>query len=258
MKKTLIDPYFTARRSIRKFSGREVSAEQIKEIVSTAMRAPTCGNMQLYTVIATRSGERRERLNATHFNQPAATGADVILTVCADFNRFTRWCHLRNADAAYGNLLSYETAMTDALILAQQITTIAEQAGLGCCWLGTVSYNPQQTAGILQLPELVVPVAALALGWPAEEPQQCERLGVEAVLADEIYPVRTDQEILDIYKEKEEWPANAGFAAENCKENLAQVFAEVRYPRSVNEPVSAARMDFLREQGFLPAQDPGK
>lgn len=242
--------YFRQRRTIRKFKADEVSPRMIKEIVELAMRAPTCGNMQLYSVIETRRGPLREKINTTHFNQPAAAGADVILTICADFNRFTRWCRLRNADAAYGNFLSFETAMTDAIILAQQITTIAEQSGLGCCWLGTVSYNAAKTAEILRLPELVFPVASLALGWPDESPAQCDRLGVDAILFDGTYPELTDEEILSIYKEKEEDPMNAGFAAENGKENLAQVFAEVRYPRSVNEPVSAALASLLKRQGF--------
>lgn len=253
MKSTNIDPYFFQRRTIRKFSDEEVSRETIRAIVEAAMRAPTCGNMQLYSVIVSRDGELREKINATHFNQPASTGANVILTICADFNRFTRWCRLRNADAAYGNLLSFETAMTDAIILAQQITTIAEQEGLGCCWLGTVTYNAAETARLLKLPELVVPVASLALGWPNETPELCERLDVDAILFEDTYPQQTDEEILAIYKSKEEFPANAGFAAENGKENLAQVFAEVRYPRSVNEPVSEALAELLRHQGFCGA-----
>ncbi len=254
MKKLDINSYFANRRTVRQFTDEPVTDTQIRQIVEAAMRAPTCGNMQLYSVIVSRDGKLREEINATHFNQPASTGANVILTVCADFNRFTRWCRLRKADAAYGNLLSFETAMTDAVILAQQITTIAEMAGMGCCWLGTVSYNSKKTAEILGLPELVFPVASLALGWPTNEPEQCERLDTEAILYNDRYPELSDEEILNIYKKKEEFPGNAGFAAENGKENLAQVFAEVRYPRSVNEPVSESMIAHLKEAGFLGAE----
>lgn len=251
MEKFDIDPYFGNRRTIRKFSDREVTDSTIKNIIEAAMRAPTCGNMQLYSVIITRNGALRKEINATHFNQPAATGANVILTVCADFNRFTRWCRLRNADAAYGNMLSFETAMTDAIIFAQQITTIAEMGGLGCCWLGTVSYNSEKTAELLKLPELVFPAASLAIGWPAETPEQCERLDTDAIMFTDTYPELSDDEILEQFRSKEEFPANAGFAAENGKENLAQVFAEIRYPRNVNEPVSEAMLRHLQAAGFF-------
>ncbi len=243
--------YFETRRTIRKYSDRPVTDAQIENIVEKAMRAPTCGNMQLYSVIVSRDGELRRQINETHFNQPAAAGAPVILTVCADFYRFTEWCRLSEADAAYGNFLSFTSAMTDAIILAQQITTIAEMEGMGVCWLGTVSYNAARIRELLQLPELVFPVAALSLGWPAEKPELNERLGLEGVLHKDIYRKPTVEEIRAIYKVKEEFGPNLGFPAENNKENLAQVFAEVRYPRSVNEPVSEALLKELRKAGFI-------
>ena len=58
--------------------------------------------------------------------------------------------------------------MTDAVILAQQIVTVAELNGLGSCYLGTVTYNPEEISRLLGLPELVVPVACVALGYPAD------------------------------------------------------------------------------------------
>ncbi len=243
--------YFSNRKTIRKYSDREVSPEMIERIVGLAAKAPTCGNMQLYTVIVSRTPEEISAMAPLHFNQPAATGAKAILTICADFNRFTRWCQLRNADAAYDNLLSFTSAMTDAVILAQQIVTIAEMEGLGSCYLGTVTYNAPKISELLELPELVVPVAALSLGYPAEDGTETERLPVEAVLHSGKYRKDSDEEILEFFKVKEEYPANLGFPAENGKENLAQVFAEVRYPRGLNESVSADLRDYLKQQKFL-------
>lgn len=243
--------YFSERRSVRCFEKREISPELIAEIVETAAKAPTCGNMQLYTVVVSRTPEEVASMAPLHFNQPAASGAAAILTVCADFNRFTRWCKLRNADAAYDNFLSFTSAMTDAVIMAQQITTIAEMKGLGTCYLGTVTYNAPEISELLKLPELVVPVAAVALGWPAEEGVETERLPLESILHEGKYKDFTDKEILEQYKVKEDYPANVGFAAENGKENLAQVFAEIRYPRGLNESVSVTLLDFLKRQKFI-------
>ena len=243
--------YFKTRKSIRKFSDKEVDRATIARIVEAAAKAPTCGNMQLYTIVVSRTPEEVAAMAPLHFNQPAAKGAKVVLTVCADFNRFTRWCRLRNADAAYDNFLSFTSAMTDAVILAQQIVTIAEMEGLGTCYLGTVTYNAPQISELLQLPELVVPVAAVALGYPAEEGTDTERLPLEAVLHEGKYRDFSDEEIIDLFKVKEEYPANQGFAAENGKENLAQVFAEVRYPRGLNESVSATLLEYLKKQKFI-------
>lgn len=245
-----MEKYFLERRSVRNFTDREIEDQLLKDILTAAAKAPTCGNMQLYSVIITRDKERKELLAKQHFCQPA-TQAPVILTICADFNRFTRWCQLSDADAGFDNLESFMSATADAIILAQQITTIAEQEGLGTCYLGTVTYNAPEIAALLHLPELVVPVACLAIGWPAEEGVETERLPVEAFIHEEQYRDDSDEEILELYKSKEEYPANRVFVEENNKRNLAQVFAEVRYPRAMNEEFSQKLTDYLRRSRFL-------
>lgn len=243
--------YFTSRRSVRRFRAEDVAASLLDSILSRAMKAPTCGNMQLYTVIVNRDPEMLKQLAPAHFNQPAATSCPVMVTVCADYDRFTRWCRLNGADAGFDNFLSFLTAMTDATILAQQITTIAEMEGLGTCWLGTVTYNAPMISRILDLPELTVPVACLAIGWPDGDGEPTERLELETVVHRERYRRDSDEEIQRQFAIKDNYPPNRGYAAENGKENLAQVFAEVRYPRAMNEEFSEIFLKLLREKSFL-------
>lgn len=245
-----MDKYFLERRSIRSYQEREIPDKLLREILTAAAKAPTCGNMQLYSVIVTRDAARKEALAAQHFNQPA-TKAPVILTVCADFARFTRWCELRGADAGFDNEESFMSAAADALILAQQIVTVAEREGLGTCYLGTVTYNAPEIAGLLNLPRLTVPVASIAIGFPAEKGEQTERLPVEAFVHDETYRDDSDEEILKLFRSKEEYPANMKYVEENGKDNLAQVFAEVRYPRAMNEEFSAKLRPYLRQSDFF-------
>lgn len=245
------ETYFAARRTVRRFDGREVSPELLRSILERAAKAPTCGGMQLYTVVVTRDPERRAALAAAHFGQPAATGAPVLLTVCADFNRFSHWCRINGADAGFDNFLSFTSAVADATALTQQITTIAEMEGLGTCWLGTVTFNAPAVSKLLELPRLVVPVGALAIGWPAEEGTETERLPLEAWVAEELYPVRGDGEVAALFRPKEEFPANRRYVEENSKENLAQVFTDVRYPRAMNEGLSVSFLEYLAAQGFM-------
>lgn len=223
----------------------------IETILSKAMKAPTTGNMQLYSVIVTRGEEERRRLAPLHFSQPAAVSAPVILTVCADIFRFTEWCRVSGADVGFDNFLSFTSAFADALIYAQQVVTIAETEGLGTCYLGTVTYNAPEIAALLELPDGVVPVACIALGWPDGEGEPTERLGLSGVMHKERYHRPTDEEIFNIYKVKEEFEPNKGYVKENGKENLAQVFAEVRYPRQMNEEFSEKFTAFLKKSGLL-------
>ena len=86
------------RRSIRKYTSDDVSATLLNELLETAARAQTMGNLQLYSVVVTRDMAMKERLAPAHFNQPMVKGAPVVLTFCADFNRTTQWCLNRKAD----------------------------------------------------------------------------------------------------------------------------------------------------------------
>ncbi|MDE6218751.1 MAG: nitroreductase family protein [Muribaculaceae bacterium] len=243
--------YFANRRSIRHFKDEELPQELLDEILGLAMKAPTTGNMQLYTVITSRKGPGREALEACHFKQPAAVSAPVLLTICADFERFTRWCRLSGADAGFDNFLSFMSACADATILAQQIATIAELKGLGTCYLGTVTYNAPRISELLHLPELCVPVACLAIGKSAGEGEATERLALESVVHSEVYPEISDEELLAGYRVKEDYAPNHKYVEENGKENLAQVFAEVRYPRAMNEEFTKSFLELRKEKKFI-------
>lgn len=246
-----MDKKFRERRSIRKYSDREVSRELLDSILEAAMRAPTCGNMQLYSVVVTRTPEGKAALAPAHFNQPMVTEAPVVLTVCADYERFSRWCRLSEADPGYDNFLSFMSAVADATIFAQQIVAIAESEGLGTCYLGTVTYNARQISETLNLPDLCVPVACITLGWPAEEGVRTERLPLRAVVHDERYRDDSDAEIIELFRAKDEYAPNREFVEENNKRTLAQVFTDIRYPRAMNEEFSTGFLELLRHKHFL-------
>ncbi len=240
------------RRTIRKYSQEEVSEEMLHQLLSSAARTQTMGNLQLYSVVVTRDAEMKKRLAPAHFNQPMVTNAPVVLTICADFRRVTDWCANRQADAGYENFLSFINAATDALLYTQTFCNLAEDEGLGCCFLGTTVYMPQMIIDILELPQLVMPVATITLGWPDEEPPLTDRLEPEAFVHEETYNPYTPERIDTFYQEKESLPENQEFVRVNGKETLAQVFTDCRYTRRDNEAMSAGLIEALRHQGFLP------
>ena len=244
--------YFSQRSSIREYDNKSIPESLIRDIIERAMRAPTCGNMQLYSVIITRDPNKKAKLSEQHFNQPAATNSDLILTICADFNRFSRWCEISGATPGYSNFHSFITALTDAVILAQQIVTIAEMEGLGTCYLGTVTYNADAISNLLELPSLVVPVASISIGYPKNIPAQVERLPIEAILHNEIYRKDSDEDIRRLYKAKEEFPENIEYVKINSKPSLASIFTDIRYPNEMNELISQKFLSLLNEKDFLP------
>ena len=243
--------YFLTRRSCRHFKEDKIDRKELEDIIYQASKAPTCGNMQLYSVIVTEDCENLKELSNFHYNQPASKTAPLILTICADFNRFTNWCEINHADAGYNNFHSFITAMTDAVIFAQQIVTIAEQKGYGSCYLGTVTYNAKEISYLLKLPDLVVPVASLAIGKPEIEGEYTDRLPVNGIIHNESYKLPSENEIKNIFSTHDDNPENQKFVKENGKDNLAQVFAEIRYPRDMNERVSQSFKELLKEKRFM-------
>ena len=243
------------RRTIRKYADRDVDDKLLGRLLTEAARTQTMGNLQLYSVVVTRSQEMKQRLAPAHFNQPMTTEAPVVLTICADFNRTTQWARCRKAEPGYDNLLSFLNASIDALLYTQTLCNLMDEEGLGYCYLGTTVYMPQLIIDVLQLPRLVMPVATLTVGWPAEDPPLSDRLPTESFVHQETYKDYAAADIDTYYNYKEQLEENRHFVEINGKETLAQVFTDIRYTRKDNEAMSATLLETLRRQGFLAGDD---
>ena len=239
------------RRTIRKYSQEPVSDALLNRLLTEASRTQTMGNLQLYSVVVTRSEEMKQRLAPAHFNQPMVTEAPVVLTVCADFHRTTRWCEERQANPGYDNFLSFQNAAIDALLYTQTLCNLMDEEGLGYCYLGTTVYLPMQIIETLQLPKLVMPIATLTVGWPAEEPPLTDRLPLESFVHSEIYHEPAAADIDAFYSYKEQLPENQHFVEINHKQTLAQIFTDIRYTKADNEAMSEGLKEALRHQGFF-------
>ncbi len=239
------------RRTIRKYAHKEVDEQLLNRLLGEAARTQTMGNLQLYSVIVTRSREMKQQLAPAHFNQPMVTEAPVVLTICADFNRTSFWAKCRKAEPGYDNFLSFLNAATDALLYTQTLCNLMDEEGLGYCFLGTTVYQPQMIIDALHLPQLTMPVATLTVGWPAEEPPLSDRLPLASFVHEERYNDYMGADIDTYYNYKEQLEENRHFVSINHKETLAQVFTDLRYTRKDNEAMSKGLIAALRQQGFL-------
>lgn len=239
------------RRSIRRYQDKDVDNTLLTRLIKEAERTQTMGNLQLYSVVVTRSKELKAKLAPAHFNQPMVTGAPVVLTFCADYRRTTLWAEQRQATPGYDNPLSFVNAMTDALLFCQTFCNLAEDEGLGCCFLGTTVYQPQSIIDTLQLPELVFPVATITLGWPDENPPLSDRLPVSTIIHEETFHDYSVADIDKAYAYKEQLDENKEFVKINNKQTLAQVFTDCRYTKADCEAMSETLLEALRKQKFL-------
>ena len=237
-----------AHRSVRQFTSEPVSDSLLNEIVECGLRASNTGNMQLYSVIATQQEPLRSDLCKLHFGQ--CSSAPLWLTICTDVARYHQYCRVNQCDEPYGNLLWFISALVDASLCAQNICVAAEAKGLGFCYLGTVNYNTRQIAELLQCPKGVVPVIAIAMGHPAEDPRHSERLGLDATLHHETYHVPSDEELIATHKVRDNDPFNRRMVEENGTRNYCEIFTTKRYPRQQNETISRDLLQFLKDSGM--------
>jgi len=238
-------------KSIRKYKNTPVQEKDLNEILEAGTRASTTGNMQIYSIIVTRDEEMKKRLAPTHFNQPMATQAPVLLTFCADINRFNKWCEARNAEPGYDNFLWFTNAVIDAMLVAQNCCIAAEDKGLGICYLGTTTYTADKIIEILNLPKGVIPITTVVMGYADEDPCLTDRLPLEAVVHYETYKDYTPDDIDKLFTEKENLESTKKLLEENKKETLAQIFTDNRYKKADNLHFSKVFFDVLKKQGFF-------
>jgi nitroreductase len=248
---TEISDILLNRRTIRKYSSKPVDDKLLNEILTMGCRSSTTGNMQVYSIIISKDEEKKRDLAPCHFNQKMITEAPVVLTFCADFNRFNKWCRLRRAEPGYDNFISFMTAAIDALLVAQTVSIAAESKGMGICYLGTTTYMAHKIIEVLKLPKGVVPVTTVTIGWPADKPDQADRLPLAAVIHNEAYVDYTNENLEMYYNGKEGRTDSQQFVNDNHKETLAQIFTDIRYKKADNVHFSKVLLQVLKDQGFM-------
>lgn len=157
-----------SRRSLRVFSDKDISEEDRELILRAALEAPSAGNMTLYTILDIRDQAMKEKLSVTCDNQPFIAKAPMVLVFCADYYRwhraFEKNCeYVRTPDKG-----DFHLACADTFIAAQNCVVAAESLSLGSCYIGDITENFEVHRELLSLPEYVVPVCMLVIGYPKE------------------------------------------------------------------------------------------
>lgn len=163
-----------SRKSVRAFEEREISKEDKALILSSALQAPSAGNMTLYTVLDITDQKLKDILSVTCDNQPFIAKAPLVLVFCADYHR---WNQLFNKYTENPRKLSYgdiQLASVDAVIAAHNCVVAAESLGIGSCYIGDITENFERHKELFNLPQHVLPVCMLVFGYPTK--QQTERV----------------------------------------------------------------------------------
>ena len=200
------------RRSLRRYDPAPLSAEEKSAILEAALRAPTAGNMMLYTILDITDQALKDRLAVTCDNQPFIASAPLVLIFLADYQRWWDTWVIGGAEARArelgreprrpqeGDLM---LAASDAIIAAQNAVVAAESLGIGSCYIGDILENYETHRELLNLPPYAAPVCMLCFGRPAaDEPQRKlqPRLPREFIVQENRYHRLQPDEIDALYK----------------------------------------------------------
>lgn len=157
MNSRLIDLF--SRRSIRAYRQQAVADDLVRDLLEAAMAAPSAAAKDPWEFIVVRDRNLLQAIAEGLPNGPMLRHAAVGIVVCGDLQR------------AHDRQLSY--LLQDCSAAIENLLLAVDMLGLGACWLGV---HPREDRikhlrALLKIPETVVPVSAIAIGWPDESPQ---------------------------------------------------------------------------------------
>jgi len=169
------------RKSVRAYEAMPIAGKEVDEILRAGMRAPTAGNMMLYSIIHVRDQAAKETLARTCDNQPFIAKAPLVLLFLADYQRWYDYFMLSGAEELCrergeslrrpeeGDLF---LACCDALIAAQTAVLAAESMGIGSCYIGDIMENYEIHRELFELPRYVFPICLVCFGYPTKQQQE--------------------------------------------------------------------------------------
>ena len=207
-----------SRKSIRIYEGKEISREAKEEILKAAMKAPTAGNMMLYSIIDVTDEKIKERLSETCDNQAFIAKAPMVLIFLADYQKWNDYFEASNVrEICIEKGIEYKKpeegdlflSASDALISAQTAVIAAESLGIGSCYIGDIIENYEIHKQLLNLPDYVFPIAMLCFGYPTEQQKERsdrERFDEKYVVFENKYKKLEEKDLKDMFKDKK-YPA---------------------------------------------------
>lgn len=192
------------RTSLRKFSSKPISKEEMDCIIACAKQAPSAGNMQMYSIINITDQNLKDRLSVTCDNQQFIQEGSHILVFCNDMSKWNRAFKLFGAKKEEDKCIDeadFILSMQDAVIAAQNAVVAAESLGIGTCYIGDIMENLEIHQELLHLPEYVFPCCMLVLGYKQNETEvpPRRRYANKYNVCENTYQELSDDEIKEMF-----------------------------------------------------------
>jgi nitroreductase len=186
-------------RSQRYFQPRAIAPDLLKLLCACALSAPSKSDLQQCDIVVVSDRAIRQGIVATIPDMPWIMDAPVFLVFVGNGTRLPEIAKLRDKPFPNDHLDQFFNAAVDAAIVMAMFIRAAEAVGLGCCPISAIRDRPQIVSDLLRLPQRVVPVAGLCVGWPAQEGEITPRLSLATTVVENAYGERNLAGEIDAY-----------------------------------------------------------
>lgn len=159
------------RRSIREYTGKDVSKDLIEKLIDAARMAPSAGNTQPWEFMVIRNPQTKQKIAEAALGQKSIETAPVVIVVCANLQR---------SASRYGGRGETLYCLQDTAAAVENLHLAAHSLGLGTVWVG--AFNEAEVEEIFQLPPQVRPVAIIPVGYPADKPNSPPRRDLQNII----------------------------------------------------------------------------
>jgi nitroreductase len=238
-------------RSHRRYSPRPVTPELVRLLCACALSAPSKSDLQQTDIVVVNDSAVRTAIAAMVPDNPWVGTAPVFLVFLANGRRLPFVSELRGKPFPNDHLDLFFNAVSNCSIVMATFIRAAEAVGLGCCPISAIRDQAAALSAQLKLPERVVPVAGMCVGWPSERGHISPRLGLDVTVHYDRYDERDLAADFDAYDQRR----NEGRPP--WKQRNADIWGEALFyswsedkARQYAEPLRAEFGSYVRGQGF--------
>lgn len=233
-------------RSVRSFTSEKLTTEQIHTIVRSAQMASTSSYVQAYSIIGVTDQAIKNEL-AEISGQPYVKKNGHMFIFCADLSRIASRANHEQLEKMKPNLENTEhllVASIDAALAAQNAALAAESMGLGICYIGSIRNKIKKVDELLHLPEHVIPLFGMVMGYPAAQQEQKPRLPIEAIYFENSYNSQQMNESIDNFDQMIQ------SYYESRTENKRSDNWSSQMIRRFSQPIRMDVSDYLKSKGY--------
>src|SRR6478672_6692823 len=166
------------RRVQRRTTERAVDPDLLRLLCACALSAPSKSDLQQADIVILNKADQTTIADLIP-DQPFIRTAPAFLVFLANGRRLPELSRMRGKPFPNDHLDQFFNAAVDAGIVLATFLAVADAVGLGSCPISVIRDHSQRVSDMLKLPQRVVPVAGLCVGWPSEPGHLSARLGLE-------------------------------------------------------------------------------